>query len=311
MSVRALPAAVLVLFAASIARAAAPAVVLVKTSTAAPFEAASTAIADTLRADAAAPVVHVVDLGGERANGPHVIAAIRRARPGVIVTVGSLATDIVLADASPVPVVFATVLYPEESGFVPSARRAVTGAALDPPVAVQFAYLRRLLPQSARVGVLFHRRETGGVVDAAGVEAPRHGFTLAPREVADPHDTLAVFTALVGEVDVVWAVADSFVFAPQTTAPLILAALRHRVPVVGLSAAHVRSGALAALSSDYAATGERAAAMALRVLHGENAASIPVDHPRTVRLAVNLRTAQHLGITIPPDLVAEAIEVVR
>lgn len=299
--------AVLALVGVHGALAAGPSVVLVKTSTAPAFEAAAGAIAENL----GAATVVTVDLGGERANGSQVLSAIRRARPRVILTVGSLATEVALADATPTPVVFAAVLYPEESGFVSRPGRPVTGAALDPPVAVQLATLRRLLPESRRVGVLFHRRETGGIVDTARREASTYGFTLTASEIADPHDTLPAFTALAGQVDVVWAVADSFVFAPQTTAPLILAALRYRLPMVGLSVAQVRSGALAALSTDYDATGRRAAAMAVRVLGGENPAHIPIDHPTTTRLALNLRTAQHLGLTLPQDVVDTADEVVR
>ena len=87
--------------------------------------------------------------------------------------------------------------------------------------------------------------------------------------------------------------------------------LRQGVPLVGLSASHVRSGALAALVCDYADVGRQTAALALRVLRGESAARIPVDHPRKVGLVLNLRTARHLGITVPPALVQEAEEVVR
>lgn len=299
------------LLGATLAAAAGPDVVLVKTSNAPPFETATTAIVEALAADPLAPGVTTIGLGGDRANAPAVRAAAHRGPPRVIVTVGSLATATVLDDHARVPVVFSTVLYPEQSGFIPHHGRPVTGAALDLPVRAQFDLLHRLLPAARRVGVLYHAPETGAVVESIRAEASRRHLVLEARDVDDPRDALTALTTLMAEVDVVWAVADSFVFAPQATSALILASLRHRVPLVGLSAAHVRAGALAALSCDYADVGRQTAALVLRVLRGESAARIPVEHPRTVRLALNLRTAQHLGLTVPADLVAEADEVVR
>jgi putative ABC transport system substrate-binding protein len=113
------------------------------------------------------------------------------------------------------------------------------------------------------------------------------------------------------EVDVVWSVADTHVFTPQATSALILASLRRRVPLVGLSTAHVRAGAFAALYSDYADVGAQTAALALKVLQGEAPSSLPIATPRHVGLALNLRTAGHLNLDVPADVAAEAQETVR
>src|SRR5262245_51807737 len=183
-----------------LASAAAPSVVLVKSSATPPFEVATSAITGALQRDPPTARVTTVDLGGDEANGQAALAEVRRLRASLVVTVGSLATSTVLADPDRVPVVFSMVLYPEASGFVPGAR-PVTGTALDLPVEVQFAYLHRLLPAAHRIGVLYHRAETGAVIDAARAEAPHHGFTLEAREIADPKEVLTSFTALLEQVD--------------------------------------------------------------------------------------------------------------
>src|SRR3990172_4169770 len=105
-----------------------------------------------------------------------------------------------------------------------------------------------------------------------------------------------------------WSVADSHIFSPPTISPLILATLRHRVPVFGLSTPHAR---VAALPCDYADGGRQAGQIALRVLHGEDPATIPVTTPRQIALVLNLRSARNLGIDIPRDLEDEASEVIR
>jgi putative ABC transport system substrate-binding protein len=287
-------------------------VAIVTSSRVGPFETASRSIADILRESPRQPEVLTFDLEGERSKGPEVLAAVRRANADLIVTVGSLATAVVLADPTQrTPLVFSMVLYPRQSEFLSDPTRSVTGVALDVPVEVQLEYVHRLVPGARRVGVLYHAAETGLVVEAARRVAPAHGLSLVTRTVEQPAGAVTALGELMEEVDVVWTVADSHVFTPQTTSALILAALRRRVPLVGLSTAHVKSGALATLYCDYEDVGRQTGELILRILDGARPEDIPVAAPRKVSLALNLRTAQHLGLDVPPALVEEAREVVR
>ncbi len=288
----------------------APVVAIIKSAALAPFDQATAAIIAALKNDPMQPEILTFDLEGEERNAASVLERARRGRSSVIVTVGSLATTVALADSSSEPVIFSMVLYPEQSGFRSTPKRGVTGASLDIPVDVQFTYLRRLLPAAKRIGVLFNPAETGAVISEARTTAPKHGFSLVTRAVDESTGAVAALETLMDEVDLVWAVADSHVFSPQTTSALILASLRHKVPLIGLSAPHVRAGALAALYCDYDDIGKQTAATALRVLHGEKAEDIPPTRPRRVGLALNLHTAEHLGVGLATDLQNEA-EIVR
>lgn len=285
-------------------------VAIVSTSSIGPFVEAGDAITKALRQNQPQPEILTFDLDGDQRNAPAVLARVRASDPALLVTIGSLATAVVLAEKWDVPIVFSMVLYPEQTGFR-AGTRAVTGATLDIPLDHQFATLRRLLPDARRVGVLYSRGETGAVVVAARAAATRHGFTLNAREVEQPAKALGVLGELMDEVDVVWSVADSHVFAPQTTSPLILDALRRGKPVFGLSLAHVRIGTLAALYCDYRDVGVQSAELVVRVLRGEKAAEIATTAPRRVRLALNLRTAHNLGLTVAPDVERDAAEVIR
>jgi putative ABC transport system substrate-binding protein len=283
-----------------------PTVAILKSSTLAPFELATEALTQSLRRVVPQPEVLTFDLDGDAARAPAVLRTLYAADPQVIVTIGSLATSAALADPSPIPIVFSMVLYPKASGFQSTAQRGVTGVSLDLPLEMQFASLRRLLPRAKKVGVLYHPAETGAIAAAAVEAATRSGLTLVTREVGDAGEAVAALGSLMEEVDAVWAIADGHVFTPQTTPALILAALRRRVPLIGLSTAHVRSGALAALSCDYRDVGAQTGDVVQRVLRGERAETIPVTPPRRSDLAVNQRTAELLGVTIPPDGAREA-----
>lgn len=283
-----------------------PRVAILKSSTLAPFELATESLIASLRAAVPQPEVLTFDLEGDATKAPAVLAAMYAANPRVIVTVGSLATSAALAGDSPTPIVFSMVLYPRASGFESSPRHAVTGVSLDLPLEAQFDSLHRLLPNAKKIGVLFHPMETGAIAAAAVGAAVPYGLTLVTRPVDDAGNAVAALGALMEEVDVVWAVADGHVFTPQTTPALILAALRRRVPLIGLSTAHVRSGALAALSCDYRDVGAQTGELVQRVLRGERAENVPVVPPRRHELAVNQRTAELLGITIPEDVARDA-----
>jgi len=290
---------------------AAPTVAVIKSGSLTPFDRATRKIVTTLQQSPVKPEILTFDLEDDEANSSAVIARARSAKPDLIVTVGSAATESALAGASTEPIVFSMVLYPEESGLLQGHRHRLTGASLDIPVDVQFTYVRRLLPAARRVGVLFDPAETGAVIAGARGAASKHGLTLVAKPVAEGDDVVPALRNLMAEVDVVWTIADGRIFTPQTTPALILAALRQRMPLIGLSVAHVRAGALAALYCDYEDVGAQAAALALRVLQGESPASLPVTQPRRIGLALNLLTAQHLRLTIPPDVASEAEETMR
>jgi putative ABC transport system substrate-binding protein len=81
--------------------------------------------------------------------------------------------------------------------------------------------------------------------------------------------------------------------------------------LLGLSAAHVRAGTLAAIIVDYEDVGRQTGEMAGRVLRGTAPDDVPVAAPRRVSVTLNLRTAEHLGLTLDPALVENASEVVR
>lgn len=288
-----------------------PRIAVVRSSSVGPFTEATTAIVDELRRHLRQPEILTFDLQGDEARAVSVMADVNGMAPQLIITVGSLATAAVLHQPGEAPVVFSMVLYPSQSGFLAGAPRRSTGASLDIPLDVQFAFMRRLFPTARRVGVLYSPEETAAIVADARTAAAAHGFELVAASVNDPAHAVSELTTLMDQVDVLWSIADSHVFTPQTTSALILASLRHHVPLFGLSAAHVRAGAVAALSCDYEDVGRQTAELGLRVLAGEKPSALPPSTPRQVSLALNLRSAERLNLTVPDDLQAEAREVIR
>lgn len=293
------------------ADAARPRIAVVLSSAVGPFVAASDVLLIRLDRSPVQPELLLFDLEGSDGDAPKVLEDIRAENPAAIVTIGTLATRVVLHERWDAPIVYSMVLYPESSGIVAGPGRALTGASLDVPLATQFETLRTLLPKAKRVGVVYDPSQTGQVVAMAPAAARRQGFELQAVAVENPSDAMRAVERLLADVDVLWSVADGTVFTADTSSAIILAALQARVPLFGLSDAHVRSGALAALSCDYGDIGAQTAELVLRVLGGAAARDVPRTAPRKAALHLNLRTARHIGVDVPDALVEGAVSVIQ
>jgi putative tryptophan/tyrosine transport system substrate-binding protein len=94
-------------------------------------------------------------------------------------------------------------------------------------------------------------------------------------------------------------------------APIILVAARNNVPAVYGISNSVKEGGLLYYAVDVVENYRRAATYVDRILRGEKAGDLPVQFPTKYEMAVNLKTAKALGLTIPPQLLALADEVIE
>jgi len=84
---------------------------------------------------------------------------------------------------------------------------------------------------------------------------------------------------------------------------------RYRLPTVHQTREFVHAGGLLALGPSLFALGERAAWYVDRILKGTKPADLPVEQPTKFELAINLKTARALGLSLPPTLLTLADEV--
>ncbi len=244
---------------------------------------------------------------------PRLVDSVRVLNPAVILTVGSPATSFAKEHFHQTPIVFAGVRYPVLSGFVESIAspgRNITGASLDIPTDVQFKYFKMIIPDMRQVGVMY-TKGTASLIAQARVIAQDMGLRLMPVLVESNKDVPEALDSLARVVDGIWSVADPELFDPQTTRYLLLNTLRKGVPFMGFSQYVVESGALFALDFDYKAVGFQAGEIAGRVLNGESPDRIRVSTADVIWFHYNEKTARHINVTIPDDLVAVAKEVYR
>ena len=92
---------------------------------------------------------------------------------------------------------------------------------------------------------------------------------------------------------------------------IITLAARHKLPAVYFERNFVASGGLISYGPEYLDQFRRAASYVDRVLKGEKPADLPVQAPTKYKLVINLKTAETLGLTMPPTLLATADEVIE
>jgi len=241
----------------------------------------------------------------------------------------ALAPDAILAGASPIvaalrpltstiPIVFVLTADPVAQGFVQSLARPggnITGfAANDAPLMTKWlSLLKDVAPSVSRVGVIFNPDTTpyAGLLNSAIVSAaPSFGITatLAPvRDDAEIERAIAAYGAQPGGALVI--LPETFAAAHRNT--IAAAAKNYRLPTIGMTELLPQAGGLMTYYIDTIEVHAQAATYVDRILKGDQPADIPVQNPTKFKFILNLKTAQALGLTIPPGVLAIVDEVIE
>ncbi|GAG15609.1 unnamed protein product, partial [marine sediment metagenome] len=185
------------------------------------------------------------------------------------------------------------------------------GVVLDIPIHTQFETMLSAIPDLHTIGVLYDPGENDRIVATASHVAQDMGLILRACPVSSEGEVPGAIRDVQREIDVLWGIADRTVFSPQSRDFIILFTLRNKIPFMGFSVQLVKAGALVALYADFADIGRQSGDLAVRILNGTNPTELPIMSPRKINLAVNLRVAERMGVSIPPQMVDRADIVFR
>ena len=226
----------------------------------------------------------------------------------ILFTGGGVAAQAAQAVTSRVPIIFAGGSDdPVERGLVQSIARPggnVTGIVdLGNELAgKRLEIFREMVPGLKRVLVPYAANSLWGVAEARAYrEAARKlGIVLVEKPLRDQPEARAIFAAVrKGDVQgflvshsLTWNVPG---FAIETGARL-------RIPVMSPASVYTEQGGLASYGPDYYATGRQAARLVGKIMKGEKPGEIPVEANPRIEFTINLKTADKLGLKIPPAL---------
>jgi putative tryptophan/tyrosine transport system substrate-binding protein len=240
-------------------------------------------------------------------------------RPDVILSITTPATAAVQRETQTIPIVFTAVGNPVGDGFVASLSRPggnITGFMIqEPAIAGRWLeLLTEIAPRVTRAAAMVNPETSpgGGSYFVAEFEAAARTLKVAPA-IAAVHseaDIEAVILGLGREPGGGLVVTPS-VFTINHRASIIALALRHNVPAVYRDAVNVKDGGLLSYGPDLGDIVRRAAAYVDRILRGAKPAELPVQLPVKFEMALNMKAAKALGLTVPPTLLANANEVIE
>lgn len=284
--------------------AAAGGIVALLSHDAPPYVEALAGFREQLGAVGPAQPMAVVSLGGDPEKARVAVQQAVSSGARLILAAGAIAAEAARAQVE-VPVVATLVL---DLGELPQGTKT-TGVTLAIPPAVQLGWIKRLLPGRTRIGVLFTPQENAKLVEEVRGLAQTAGLELVAQEVRSPRDLPGALEALGRRADVLWGLPDPAVYTAQTAKAILLFSFRNRIPLVGLSDAWVKAGALYALEPDYRELGAQSAELAARLLGSPGAPPPALAAPRTALLSVNLKTARQMKVDLPEALVRRARSV--
>ncbi len=216
-----------------------------------------------------------------------------------------------------IPIVMIVSDDPVRGGLVASLGRPggnITGLSRIPDVAIigkQLQMLTTCVPNLSRVAVLRHPADPFAA--SALSEAERVARSLQIRvqavDVRGPDELENAFAAMTR--DRTGAVlAMSGPLNPYKSRVVALAA-KHRLPVLFQHRLWVEAGGLMSYGPDQVDLIRRAATYVDKILKGAKPGDLPIEQAATFELAINLKTARALGLTIPPSLLQQASQVIE
>jgi putative ABC transport system substrate-binding protein len=236
-------------------------------------------------------------------------AALVKAGVDLIVTSQEGPTQAAKDATQTVPIVFTLVGDPVASGLVrnlaePEANVTGISSLQTELTAKRLEVLKALVPSIRRVWLIHYGGDltANKMVARARQAAPRVKVELVPRAVLNAQElALALRELRPGDA----------LLAPETAAldipvAILEASLRSRVPAVFSSALWVGHGGLVSYGPDYFAQGVQAARLVATILRGTRPPDVPVESADRIELAVNLKTADLLGLTVPRKILLRA-----
>ena len=256
---------------------------------------------------------------GKYARLPSLAGELVSRQVAVIVTGGATPTALAAKAATgTIPIVFVLGSDPVQFGLVQSLARPggnVTGVTvLDVELVPKaFELLHELVPAAATIAVLVNPNNLLVEAQARGSQIAAHnlGVHLLVLNASSQSEIDAAFTTLVEQQADALLVTGEPLFFGTARDQLIALAARHAVPTIYQFRQLTEAGGLMSYGTSLADAQRISGVYAGRILRGERPADLPVQQSTKVELVVNLKTAEALGLSVPPTIVARADEVIE
>ncbi|MFZ0148053.1 MAG: ABC transporter substrate-binding protein [Xanthobacteraceae bacterium] len=257
-------------------------------------------------------------VGGDAARAETNAAELVSQKPDVIVANSTLVLAAVRNVTSTVPIVFVVVGDPIGQGFVSSLAHPggnITGfTSFEFAIGVKWLELiKEIVPELGHIGFIFNP-EAGPFAEkfVQSIEPLAHslGVRLMVTPTRDTREVDRAFVAVSGEPKGGLIVSpDAFTTANRGL--IISLAARYGLPAIYAYRYFAIDGGLLSYGHDVKEPWRRAPTYVDKILKGASPADLPIQQPTKFELVINLKTAKALGLTIPPQLLDRADELIE
>ena len=238
-------------------------------------------------------------------------------RVSVIVAVGGdVAADAAKAATTAIPIVFITGTDPAKTGLVTRFNRPesnVTGITLFSTAVEQkrFEIFRELVPNASTFAILLNPKKKYSDVERGEMESAARSLGEHVRilNASTARDIETAFEDIARAKIKAILIGTDPLFSAERKLILALAE-RHGVPAIYDSRVQVEEGGLISYGASYADAYRQAGTYAGRILKGARPADLPVLLPTKFELVINMKTTKALRLTVPPNTLAIADEVI-
>ncbi len=237
----------------------------------------------------------------------------------ILITLGVAPTRAAKEATNTIPIVMANASDdPVRQGLVASLSRPrgnITGFidASEELAAKRLELLKEAVPKMSRVAILWQTDSPAGIAHFKKAEAAARvlGLQLQSLGVRRPDDLDNAFrAATTGNAEALYMAMFGGVFRSHRARVLDLVATT-RLPAIYTNQRFVRAGGLMSYAHDRREQYRRVAHYVDKILKGADPGVLPVERPTKFNLLINLKTAKQRGITIPPEVLYQATEVIK
>jgi len=247
---------------------------------------------------------------------PTLAADLVRLKVDVVVTEGTPPTRAAIQATTTIPIVMTVTGDPVATGLVSNLARPgrnVTGASFFFPeiAAKRLQLLKEMIPSLGRVTLVWNPSNAvhGPAVEAVQTAAKGLGIEVQDVKIQAPADIDGALQAISRRRESVVVLEDATINVCSTQIAQLAA--RRRLPAVFGLTTFAEAGGLMAYGPNRPELWRRAATFVDKIFRGAKPGELPVEQPVRFDLAINVKTAQGLGLTIPPSVLLRADQLIQ
>mgnify|MGYP001087509259 CR=1 FL=1 len=228
----------------------------------------------------------------------------------LILAISTPSAQSALQSTKEIPILFTAVTDPVSAGLLENTEAPegnITGTTDMVPIEKQLELGKTIFEDAKKVGVPYNTSEINSQVqvELAKEAAKAVDLEIVEIPVTNSSEIEPALSGKIGDVDFLFLPSDNLIASSMSIIAKI--ALDNKVGTIGVDEPMVKNGALACEGLDYYKLGYQTGLMTIDIVEGKDIKDVPVSGTKETELTINKDIADRLGITLPEDIVKEAV----